>query len=133
MEAGLSDFHKATVAILETNFERLKPKVARYRNYKRFLNDSFQEYIFPKIFGSENLSTTYNMALKNFCKYALMLRTTLHLIRKNTPKKTICFFMNKSLNCAHMKRIQLGNSSLIIALNLTDILFPSSVIVTQIY
>lgn len=60
MEAGQSDFHTATVAILETNFESLKPKVARYRNYKRFLNDSFQEYIFPKIFGSENLSTTYN-------------------------------------------------------------------------
>ena len=53
MEAGLSDFHTATVAILETNFESLKQKVARYRNYKRFLNDSFQEYIFPKIFGSE--------------------------------------------------------------------------------
>ena len=59
MEAGLFDFHKMMVTVLKTDFKRLKLKIIHYRHYETFSNDSFREYLFPKIF-LENLSTNYN-------------------------------------------------------------------------
>ena len=37
-ETGLSDFHKLTVTVLKAFFQKQKPKVIKYRNYKKFYN-----------------------------------------------------------------------------------------------
>ena len=37
-ETGLSDFHKLTVTVLKAFFQKQKPKVIIYRNYKKFYN-----------------------------------------------------------------------------------------------
>ena len=105
MEAGLSDFHKVTVIILETKFERLKPKIIHYRNYKRFLNDRFEN------FGLGNLSTTYN-GLEKFLQVYTDAQEDLAPRKKKYTKGNNIPFMNKSLTCAHMKRIQLRNKFL---------------------
>ena len=43
IETGLSDFHKFTVAVLETNFAKLPPKILYYRNYNYFNNEHFRK------------------------------------------------------------------------------------------
>ena len=59
------DFRKATVIMLKTKFKRSKPRTIHYRNYNTFSNDSFKEYLLPKLFlVLENFSTNYN-GLKN--------------------------------------------------------------------
>ena len=35
-QTGLSDFHKITVTVIKTHFEKQKPKIINYRDYKFF-------------------------------------------------------------------------------------------------
>ena len=42
IETGLSDFHKMTVTVMKTFFEKLQPRVVKYRNYKYFENGKFR-------------------------------------------------------------------------------------------
>ena len=41
IETGLSDFHKMTVTVMKTSYEKLKPRIINYRDYKNFCNDTF--------------------------------------------------------------------------------------------
>ena len=41
-ETGLSNFHLLTVTEFKMGFQKLKPQVITYRNYKNFNNDRFQ-------------------------------------------------------------------------------------------
>ena len=41
METGLSDFHKMTVTVMKTFFEKLQPKLVNYKEYKYFETDWF--------------------------------------------------------------------------------------------
>ena len=42
IETGLSDFHKLTLAVMKSTFQKQVPKIFHYRNYKRFDNTLFQ-------------------------------------------------------------------------------------------
>ena len=39
IETGLSDFHKMTVTVMKTFFEKLQPKLLNYKEYKYFETD----------------------------------------------------------------------------------------------
>ena len=41
IETGLSDFHKMTVTVMKTTYEKLKPRITNYRDYKNFRDDTF--------------------------------------------------------------------------------------------
>ena len=41
-ETGLSDFHKLTFTALKVYFQKQKPKVIKYRSYKKFDNNLFR-------------------------------------------------------------------------------------------
>ena len=48
IEAGLSDFHRITVTVTKMTFQKLKPRIINYRDYKffdnvRYRNDLLQE------------------------------------------------------------------------------------------
>ena len=43
IETGLSDFHKMTITVMKTKYEKLPPKVIKYRDYKNFSNENFRE------------------------------------------------------------------------------------------
>ena len=43
VETGLSDFHKMTVTVMKTTYEKLKPRITNYRGYKNFCNDNFHK------------------------------------------------------------------------------------------
>ena len=38
IETGLSDFHKLTLTVMKSTFQKQVPKIFHYRNYKRFDN-----------------------------------------------------------------------------------------------
>ena len=43
IETGLSDFHKMTVTVLKTFFQKKGPKVISYRDYRNYSNDIFRQ------------------------------------------------------------------------------------------
>ena len=43
IETGLSDFHRMVLTVMKTSFDRLKPRVINYRDYKSFENKLFRE------------------------------------------------------------------------------------------
>ena len=55
IETGLSDFDKMTVTVTKTSYEKLKPRIINYRNYKNFCNDIFQKILLDN-FAAENIN-----------------------------------------------------------------------------
>ena len=45
IETGLSDFHRMTVSVLKTHFCKLAPKVVTYRDFKKFENERFMDFL----------------------------------------------------------------------------------------
>ena len=45
IETGLSDFHKLTVTVMKSKFQKQSPKILNYRNYKYFDNDLFRSKV----------------------------------------------------------------------------------------
>ena len=45
----MSDFHKMTVIVLKTFFEKLQPRVVNYRDYKYFEYDRFRTDLFSEL------------------------------------------------------------------------------------
>ena len=43
IEIDLSDFHKMTVAVMKASFQKMKPKIITYKNYKLFSNELYKE------------------------------------------------------------------------------------------
>ena len=42
IETGIFDFHKMTVTVIETTFQKLGPKIIHYRDYLNYSNYSFR-------------------------------------------------------------------------------------------
>ena len=55
METGLPDFHM-TVTFLKTNYEKLKPRIVNYRDYKNFCNNTFRQILSDKL-STKNINT----------------------------------------------------------------------------
>ena len=55
VETGLSDFHKMTVTVMKTTYEKLKSKIKNYRDYKNFCNDTFRKVLLEKL-STENIN-----------------------------------------------------------------------------
>ena len=49
IETGLSDFQKMTVTVMKTTFEKLKPNIMHYRDYRKFSNDKFWENLMSRL------------------------------------------------------------------------------------
>ena len=105
IDTGISDFHKMTLAILKTKYEKLPPKKIKFRCYKNFDENKFQQKL--------------NSILKNrdgdFTeKYKLVIDE----LEKNIPTKTKIIrgnnspFMTKTLRKAIMRRSYLRNKYL---------------------
>ena len=56
IETSLSDFHMMTVTVLKTTYEKLKPRIINYRDYKNFCNDTFRQIFLEKL-STENINT----------------------------------------------------------------------------
>ena len=43
IETSLSDFRKMIVSVMQTTFQKLKPRIVQYRDYTQFPNDNFRK------------------------------------------------------------------------------------------
>ena len=49
IKTGLSDFHRLTMTIMNTNFQKQTPKILSYRNYKNFENECFKNELLHEL------------------------------------------------------------------------------------
>ena len=59
VETGLSDFHKMTVTVRKTTFEKLKPRVCYFMNWSEFYNEKFRAQLLTKL-SLENFNNSSN-------------------------------------------------------------------------
>ena len=59
VETGLSNFHKMTVTVMKTTFEKLEPRVSYFRNWNEFCNEKFRTQLLTKL-PLENFSNSSN-------------------------------------------------------------------------
>ena len=85
IETGLSDFYKMTVAVMKTTFEKLKPNIIHYRNYRKFSNDKFRENLISRL-STENIRADCNGTEKVFAKTLDELAPQ----KKSIPEEKIC-------------------------------------------
>ena len=63
IETEISDFHKITVTVVKTTFQKLDPKIIHYRDYQKYCNYSFrQDHLSTLVMENINLSN----GLQNF-------------------------------------------------------------------
>ena len=106
LETGLSDFHKMTLSVLKITYNKLIPKIIKYRDFSRFSSEVFRtelESIFSVTSNSnvENLQNSVNKINDILDKQAPVKQKP---IRGNQMP-----FMNRSLRKAIMTRSRLRN------------------------
>ena len=108
VETGLSDFHKMTLIVTKTHFERLKPRILKYRDYKNYSQENFRNDLIARLsietFDNDNPSKFLNICNEVIKRHAPLKQKS---IRGNQAP-----FMNKELSRANMKRSMLRNKFL---------------------
>ena len=89
-EIELHNFHLLTVTEFKLGFQKLKPQVITYRNYKNFNNDIFQADIKTCGFDTKDINSFKETILSVFNKYAP--------IRKKYVRANEALFMTKNLH-----------------------------------
>ena len=100
-ETGLSDFYLLTVTEFKMGFQRLRPQVITYGNYKNIDNDKFQAKI--KICGFDTND------ISSFKEIILSLFNMSHPIKKKYIRANGAPFMTKNLHKGIMKWSRLRN------------------------
>ena len=95
-ETGISDFHKLDFTVLETYFQKAKPRIIKYRNYKYFNNNDFRDELIREL-SSNNIQSDDLTRFTNISKMILEKKAPLkeRYVRYNQAK-----FMNKNLQKA---------------------------------
>ena len=88
-ETELSNFYLLTVTEFKLGFQKLKPQVITYRNYKNFNNDRFQADIKTCGFDTKDINSFKETILSVFNKYAP--------IKKKYVRANEARFMTKKL------------------------------------
>ena len=108
IETGLSDFHKLTLTVMKSSFQKQLPKILNYRNYKRFDNTSFHNdlmYEISKIgLNAITCEQFENIFMETLNKHAPS--KTRYVRANNSP------FMNNDIYKAIMVRSRLRNKHL---------------------
>ena len=107
IETGLSDFHKMTITVLKSFFQKQDPVTIKYRDYK-----GFDKSIFHAELNEMLINNTYN---NNNINYNLFESIFMLLLNKHAPirekyvRANNAPFMNKILSKAVMNRSRLRN------------------------
>ena len=102
-ETGISDFHKLTLTVLQTYFQKAKPRIIKYRDYKHFDNNEFRDELIREL-SSNNMQSDDLVRFTNISKMILEKKAPLkeRYVRYNQAK-----FMNKFV-CETIKKDQKG-------------------------
>ena len=52
-ESGISGFHKLTFTVLKTFFQKAKPRIIKYRDYKHFDINNFRNELIRELFSNK--------------------------------------------------------------------------------
>ena len=108
VETGLSDFHKLTLTVMKSTFQKQVPKILNYRNYKRSNNELFQNDLMFEIskigFNSICCQQFENIFMLTLNKHAPS--KTRYVRANNSP------FINNNIYKAIMVRSRLRNKYL---------------------
>ena len=105
IETGLSDFHKMVVTVLKTSFDKQKPNVVNYIDYRNFRDEVFRQDLQKEIADLDVQRLTYTSFQSAFG----------HVLDKHAPMKKRYIrandspFMNRTLHKAFMLRTRLKN------------------------
>ena len=109
-ETGLSDFHRMILTVTKMTFQKLKPRVISYRDYKHFNNETYRNELLSGISNS-----CLNFDDSGFNDFFDICRAILdqHAPRKQKyARGNHMPFMNKTISKEIMKRTQLRNKFL---------------------
>ena len=56
VETGLSDFHEMVVSVFKTSFQKQKPNIFTYLDYRHFDNEKFRESLITCFSTGKNIS-----------------------------------------------------------------------------
>ena len=104
-ETGISDFHKSNFTVLKTYFQKTKPRIIKYRDYKHFDSNEFRTELIREL-SSNNMQPDDLVRFTNISKMVLEKKAALkeRYVRYNQAK-----FMNKILQKAIMNRSRFLN------------------------
>ena len=104
-ETGLSDFHLLVYSVLKICFEKKRPIIVNYRDYKRFDNTKFREKVLVKFSENDNISVEN----QNYKETIRKIIDELVPLKEKHLRNNDAMFMNKLLRKAIMKRSRLLN------------------------
>ena len=110
VETGLSDFHKMTVTVMKTTFEKLKPRVSYFRNWNEFCNENFRTQLLNKL-SLDNFNNSSN-DINIFLEICINTLDVFATRKKKYLRGNNMTFMSKNLVNAHRKRTHLRNEFL---------------------
>ena len=105
LETGLSDFHKMAVTVLKVHFKKLRPNKVKYRSYKHFDINAF----------NDELKTDLENNVQSNINYDVFKEIFMNILNKYGPIKSKLVrgnnapFMNKTLSKSFMQRAKLKN------------------------
>ena len=105
LETGLSDFYLLTVPEFKMSFQKCKPHIITYRNYKNYDNDAFRSEI-------QSFCSVNETDLGLFKKSIFCIFNKHAAIRKKYLRANQSPFMTKELHNAIMKRSKYRNKFL---------------------
>ena len=110
IETGLSDYHKLITTFFKCKYQRLKPKIICYREYKSFNDSAFLNDV-TKLkleLGSKDPHEGYDTITNNFLKVVNKHAS----LKKKAIRRNDAPFMNKEFREAIYTRTRLKNEFL---------------------
>ena len=110
VETGLSDFHKMTLTVMKTTFEKLKPRICYFRNWNQFFYEKSRKQLLTKL-----LLENVNNSINGINKFQEIHFNTLDIFaprKKKYLQGNNMPFINKNLVNAQRKRTRLRNKFL---------------------
>ena len=106
IESGLSDFHKMTITVLKTTFEKLSPTLINYRNYSKFNDEQFRLELSNELLVISDLT---NITYEKFIKILLNVLNIHAPLKRKFVRPNNAPFMNKNLRKHIMTRSRFKN------------------------
>ena len=85
-EIGISDFHKLTFTVLKTHFQKAKPRMIKYSDYKHFNNNDFRDELIRELSSKSNNMQSDD--LTRFINISKMILGKRHLRKKGMSDMT---------------------------------------------
>ena len=98
-----------TVTVMKTRFEKLKPNVMHYRDYRKFSNERFRKNLISHL-STENIRVDFN-GMEKFLQIYIKTLDELASQKKKYSRGNNMPFINETIKKAFMMTSRLKNIS----------------------